>query len=84
MKFTEIKFTQQAVNDMGSTNQIKIVEGLPIGEMGRIFLQGANNDLMRLGNTNNGLTTDIVSWWWRPVLNIEYTGDVIYIKNKFF
>lgn len=85
VKFWDIKFTQYAVDNMGSSNTHAIISGLPAGSIGMFCLvNDSNAKQIRIAGLGEYANGRISSWWSAPAsANDVYYGEVVYIKDKY-
>lgn len=85
VKLWDIKFTQYAVDNMGSSNTHVIISGLPAGSIGMFCLvNDSNAKQLRIAGLGEYANGRIVSWWSAPAsANDVYYGEVVYIKDKY-
>lgn len=85
VKFWDIKFTQYAVDNMGSSNAHVIISGLPAGSVGMLCLvNDGSSKQIRIAGLGEYANGRISSWWSAPAsANDVYYGEVVYIKDKY-
>ena len=84
LKMYDVKFTQQAINDMGNDNNAIIISGLPLGTIGVYRIIGDGDHTLKIGNMGNFADGQIRSWWSSPYSTTTlYYGEIIYVKNKY-